>query len=165
MRRVEIAGEIVHRQLPRWGQVVMLGVSLSGAVGLVAVFWERLRRWPAGREPGTRRGVGAEHIDAGYALTGWWLYAHTPSGTPSRGREPDVRSRIDWKYVLCLELTDPGFGGRALFVKILAHWLLRTPGGPQNPGNHIKRGGFDPSMCLLHYPSCIGFFKITQYLA
>jgi hypothetical protein len=31
----------------------------------------------------------AEHINAGYALTGWWLYAHTPSGPPSCEREPD----------------------------------------------------------------------------
>ena len=52
--RVLIAGEIAHRQLPRWGQAVMLGVSLSGAVGLVAVLWDRLRRWPPrSREPDT----------------------------------------------------------------------------------------------------------------
>ena len=151
----------------------MLGVSLSGAVGLVAVLWDELRRWPHGsRKPGTilllnlclqsllfealwlyydryylpllpgltallvarlrptkaviivgmagvllwgtiavtgtidqfrynlavveardwllRRGVAAAHIDAGYALTGWWLYAHAPGGPPSRGREPEV---------------------------------------------------------------------------
>jgi 4-amino-4-deoxy-L-arabinose transferase-like glycosyltransferase len=49
-----IAGEIVHRQLPRWGQTGMLGVSLSGAVGLVAVLWDRRRQWPHGsREPDT----------------------------------------------------------------------------------------------------------------
>jgi 4-amino-4-deoxy-L-arabinose transferase-like glycosyltransferase len=178
--RVLIAGEIVHRQLPRWGQTVMLGVSLSGAVGLVAVLWDRLRRWPHGsREPYTllllnlllqsllfealwlyydryylpllpglialllarlrptkvaimgglagvllggaiavtgtidqwryhrtvveardwllRHGVGAEHIDAGYALTGWWLYAHAASGPPSRGREPDVPWITGWR--------------------------------------------------------------------
>jgi 4-amino-4-deoxy-L-arabinose transferase-like glycosyltransferase len=178
--RVLIAGEIVHRQLPRWGQTVMLGVSLSGAVGLVAVLWDRLRQWPHGsREPDTvlllnlllqsllfealwlyydryylpllpgltallvarlrptkvaitvgmagvllwgaiavtgtidqwryhrtvveardwllRHGVGAEHIDAGYALTGWWLYAHASSGPPSRGREPDVPWITGWR--------------------------------------------------------------------
>ena len=177
--RVLIAGEIAHRQLPRWGQAVMRGVSLSAAVGLVAVLWDRLRRWPHGsREPGTvlllnlflqsllfealwlyydryylpllpgltallvarlrptkmviivgmagvllwgtiavtgtidqfryqrtvveardwllRHGVGAEHIDAGYALTGWWLYAHAPSGPPSRGREPQVPWVTGW---------------------------------------------------------------------
>jgi 4-amino-4-deoxy-L-arabinose transferase-like glycosyltransferase len=175
-----VAGQIAHRQLPRWGQAVLLGVSLSGAVGLVAVLWDRLRQWPHGsREPGTllllnlllqsllfealwlyydryylpllpgltalllarfrptkvaitvgmagvllwgaiavtgtidqwryhrtvvearnwllRHGVGAEHIDAGYALTGWWLYAHTPSGPPSRGREPDVPWITGWR--------------------------------------------------------------------
>jgi hypothetical protein len=178
--RVLLAGEIAHRQLPRWGQAVMLGVSLSGAVGLVAVLWDRLRRWPHGsREPDTvlllnlllqsllfealwlyydryylpllpgltalllarlrptkvvvtvgiagvllwgaiaitgtidqwryhrtvveardwllRHGVSAEHIDAGYALTGWWLYAHAPSGPPSRGREPDVPWITGWR--------------------------------------------------------------------
>src|SRR5688572_22243008 len=46
--RVLIAGEIARRRLPHWGQAVMLGVSLSGAVGLVAVLWDRLRRWPPG---------------------------------------------------------------------------------------------------------------------
>jgi hypothetical protein len=178
--RVLIAGEIVHRQLPRWGQAVMLGVSLSGAVALVAVLWDRLRQWPHGSRgpdavlllnlllqtllfealwlyydryylpllPGLialllarlrptkavvtvgmagvllwgaiavtgtidqwryhrtvveardwllRHGIGAEHIDAGYALTGWWLYAHAPSGPPSRGREPDVPWITGWR--------------------------------------------------------------------
>jgi hypothetical protein len=178
--RVLLAGEIAHRQPPRWGQAVLLGVSLSGAVGLVGVLWDRLRQWPHGsREPDTvlllnlllqsllfealwlyydryylpllpgltalllvrlrptkvvvavgmtgvllwgaiavtgtidqwryhrtvveardwllRQGVGAEHIDAGYALTGWWLYARTPSGPPSRGREPDVPWITGWR--------------------------------------------------------------------
>jgi hypothetical protein len=49
-------------------------------------------RWP--RLPCT--GSCAEHIDAGYALTGWWLYAHTPSGPPSRRREPDVPWVTGW---------------------------------------------------------------------
>jgi Dolichyl-phosphate-mannose-protein mannosyltransferase len=178
--RVLIAGEIAHRQLPRWGQAVMLGVSLSGAAGLVAVLWERLRQWPHGiRAPDTvlllnlllqtllfealwlyydryylpllpglialllarlrstkavvtvgiagvllwgaiavtgtidqwryhrtvveardwllRRGVSAEHIDAGYALTGWWLYAHAPPGAPTHKGEPDVPWITGWR--------------------------------------------------------------------
>ena len=41
--RVLIAGNMAPRQLPCWGQVALLGVSLSGAVGLVAVLWDRLR--------------------------------------------------------------------------------------------------------------------------
>jgi len=177
--RVLIAGEIAHRQLPRWGQAVLLGVSLSAAVGLVAVLWDRLRRWPQeSRGPGTilllnlllqtllfevlwlyydryylpllpgfttlllahlrptkvmitvgmagvllwgtiavtgtidyfrynltvveardwllRQGVAAVHIDAGYALNGWWLYAHNSTGRPSRGREPDVPWVTGW---------------------------------------------------------------------
>jgi len=179
LSRALIAGQIAHRQLPRWGQAVMLGVSLSGAVGLVAALWERLRQWPHGiREPDTvlllnlllqsllfealwlyydryylpllpgltallvarlrptkvvitvgmagvllwgaiavtgtvdqwryhrtvleardwllRHGVGREHIDAGYALNGWWLYAHAPTGPPSRGREPEVPWVTGW---------------------------------------------------------------------
>jgi Dolichyl-phosphate-mannose-protein mannosyltransferase len=173
LARELIAGQITHRQLPGWGQGVVLGVSLSTAVGLVAALWDGLRSWPQGvRRPGTilllnlllqtllfevlwlyydryylpllpglmalllahlrptkvtitvgmagvllwgtiavtgtidqfryhrtvveardwllRHGVALEHIDAGYALNGWWLYAHHPSGPPSRGREPDV---------------------------------------------------------------------------
>jgi 4-amino-4-deoxy-L-arabinose transferase-like glycosyltransferase len=178
--RVLLAGEIAHRQPPRWGQTVVLGVALSGAVGLIAVLWESLRWRPrGGRAPATllllnlflqsllfealwlyydryylpllpgctallllclrptkivlmvgtagvllwgaiavtgtvdqwryqrtvvearnwllQQGVGAEHIDAGYALTGWWLYAHAPSGPPSRGREPDVPWVTGWR--------------------------------------------------------------------
>jgi hypothetical protein len=52
--RVLIAGELAPRHPLRWGQVALLGVSLSGAVGLVAVLWDRLRQWPHGRrEPDT----------------------------------------------------------------------------------------------------------------
>jgi hypothetical protein len=43
-----------------------------------------------------RQGVAAEHIDAGYALNGWWLYAHAQSGPPRRGREPDVPWITGW---------------------------------------------------------------------
>src|SRR6266850_7721120 len=54
LSRELIAGQIAHRQLPHWGQVVMLEVSLNGAVGLAAVLWDRLRRWPSGsQKPGT----------------------------------------------------------------------------------------------------------------
>lgn len=35
-----------------------------------------------------QQGVGSEHIDAGYALNGWWLYA--PSLSSGHGPEPDV---------------------------------------------------------------------------
>jgi hypothetical protein len=175
-----IAGQIAHRQLPHWGQGVVLGVSLSGAVGLVAALWDHLRRWShGGWEPGTvlllhlclqsvlfealwlyydryylpllpglialllallrptkvaimagmacvlcwgaiavtgtvdqwryhrtvveardwllRHGVGAEHIDAGYALNGWWLYAHAPPGAPTHKGEPDVPWITSWR--------------------------------------------------------------------
>jgi hypothetical protein len=43
-----------------------------------------------------RYGVAATHIDAGYALNGWWLYAHDPTGPPSRGREPHVPWVTGW---------------------------------------------------------------------
>jgi hypothetical protein len=179
LARELIAGQIAHRQLPRWGQGVVLGVALSAAVGLVAALWDGLRGWPhGGRRPDTvlllngllhvflfevlwlyydryylpllpgftallvarlqptkavimvgmagvllwgtiavtgtidqfryhqavveardwllRHGVAAVHIDAGYALNGWWLYAHAPDGPPSRGREPDVPWVTGW---------------------------------------------------------------------
>ena len=45
-------------------------------------------------------GVAATHIDAGYALAAWWLYAHAPSGLPSRGREPYVPWVTGWPVLL-----------------------------------------------------------------
>ena len=179
LSRELIAGQIAHRQLPRWGQGVVLAVSLSAAVGLVAALWDGLRCWPHGvRRPSTvlllngllqsllfealwlyydryylpllpgfttlllahlrptkvmitvgmagvllwgtiavtgtinyfrynltvveardwllRQEVSAVHTDAGYALNGWWLYAHNPIGRPSRGREPEVPWVTGW---------------------------------------------------------------------
>jgi len=43
-----------------------------------------------------RQGVAPEHIDAGYALNGWWLYAHAHGEPPRRGREPDVPWITGW---------------------------------------------------------------------
>jgi hypothetical protein len=45
---------------------------------------------------GTLRELGSCPLLAGYALTGWWLYAHHPTGPPSRGREPDVPWVTGW---------------------------------------------------------------------
>ena len=54
LSRELIAGQIAHQQLPRWGQGVVLAVSLSAAVGLVAALWDGLRCWPHGvRRPST----------------------------------------------------------------------------------------------------------------
>ena len=55
LSRELIAGQIAHRQLPHWGQGVVLGVSLSGAVGASWPFSGiGCRRWPQGvRGPGT----------------------------------------------------------------------------------------------------------------
>jgi hypothetical protein len=171
MGRRLIAGSIPDRPWLVWGQGLVLAISLSGAVVLVAALVEGLRRWTLWlRGPATllllnglgqllfleglwlfydryylpllpgstallasylkptkrvtalilaggllwgaiaitgtidmfrfsvavaeartwllRQGVAAEHIDAGYVLNGWWLYAPAlPSG---RGPEPDV---------------------------------------------------------------------------
>jgi Dolichyl-phosphate-mannose-protein mannosyltransferase len=190
-----IAGQIARRQVPRWGQGMVLGVALSGAVGLVAVLWDRLRRWRHGiGDPGTvlllhlflqtvlfealwlyydryylpllpgctallvarlrstkmvvnvgtvgvllwgtiavtgtidqfrylgtviaardwllRQGVAAAHIDAGYALSGWWLYAHAPDGPPSGGREPEVPWVTGWPVLpyKIANVADPSYG-------------------------------------------------------
>jgi hypothetical protein len=43
-----------------------------------------------------RQGVAPGDIDAGYALNGWWLYAHARSGPPRRGHEPDVSWVTGW---------------------------------------------------------------------
>jgi Dolichyl-phosphate-mannose-protein mannosyltransferase len=179
MSRALITVEFARRQLPLWGQGIVLGVSLSAAVAIVAALWDGLRRWPLGvRNPGTvlflngflqvlllevlwlfydryylpllpgvtalimwrlrptrvvktvglagillwatiaisgtidqfrcsltvaearawllSQGVAPEHIDAGYALNGWWLYGHAQSGPPRRGREPDVPWITGW---------------------------------------------------------------------
>jgi hypothetical protein len=58
-----------------------------------------------------RQGVAPEHIDAGYALNGWWLYAHAQSEPPRRGREPDVPWITGWT-VLPYKIagaTEPGY--------------------------------------------------------
>src|SRR5262249_49717975 len=49
LARTLIAGQITHRQLPSWVQAVVLGVSFSGALGLLATLWDRLHRAPSGR--------------------------------------------------------------------------------------------------------------------
>ena len=43
-----------------------------------------------------RQGVTPENIDAGYAMNGWWLYAHARSGPPRRGHEPEVPWITGW---------------------------------------------------------------------
>jgi hypothetical protein len=174
-----ISREALRRQLPFWGQGIVLGISLSGAVVVLAAVWDALRRWPPGARasatvlllnglvqglllgvlwlfydryyltllPGVtallvgtlrptravkivglagvllwgaiavsgtidqfrcsqaiaeargwllRQGVAAEHIDAGYPLNGWWLYAHAQNGPPRRGQEPDVPWITGW---------------------------------------------------------------------
>jgi hypothetical protein len=70
----------------------MAGVLLWGAVavtGTIDQFRYTLMVVEA-RDWLRHRGVAAVHIDAGYALNGWWLYAHASTGPPSRGQEPDV---------------------------------------------------------------------------
>jgi hypothetical protein len=75
------------------------GVLLWGTIAVTGTVdqWRYQRTVVEAREWLLQQGVGAEHIDAGYALTGWWLYAHAPSGPPSRGREPDVPWVTGWR--------------------------------------------------------------------
>ena len=72
--------------------VGMIGVLLWGAVAVTGTIdqFRYTRMVVEARDWLLQRGVAAAHIDAGYALNGWWLYAHAPTGPPSRGREPDV---------------------------------------------------------------------------
>jgi hypothetical protein len=79
--------------------VGMAGVLLWGAVAVTGTIdhWRDHRTVMEARDWLLRQGVAAEHIDAGYALTGWWLYAHASSGLPSRGREPDVPWITGWR--------------------------------------------------------------------
>jgi hypothetical protein len=173
LARMDIDGEMVRRHVPPWAHAAILGLSFSGAVGIVAALVDGLRRWRrvvqgpglvlvvngllqvffievlwlydsryylpllpgltallAARLRLTRpivlltlagmllsgfialtgtidefrylravadarawllqQGVAPAHIDAGYALNGWWLYAPTPQASSPHGGEPDV---------------------------------------------------------------------------
>lgn len=60
-------------------------------------------------------------------------------GLSDRQAADAVRSRIDWKYILCLELTDPGFDYSVL-CEFRADWLRR--GGNRKPSTkswHMHR--------------------------
>jgi hypothetical protein len=72
-----IAGPIAHRQLPRWGHGVVLGVSLSATAGLVAAL---------GREP-----------DVPW-FTGWFPlpYKIANAGEPSYAVVRSVRRPTLW---------------------------------------------------------------------
>jgi hypothetical protein len=62
-----------------WGAIAVTGTIDMFRFNVAVV---KARTWLI------RQGVDAGHIDAGYALNGWWLYApYLPSGL---GREPDV---------------------------------------------------------------------------
>ncbi len=72
--------------------ISLAGVLLFGAIAISGTM-DNFRFNTAvsqAREWLLRQGVAPWHIDAGYALNGWWLYAHAPNGPPRRGREPDV---------------------------------------------------------------------------
>ncbi len=45
-------------------------------------------------------------------------------GLSDRQAADAVRSRIDWKYLLCLELTDPGFDLCIQYLTCFPKWLL-----------------------------------------
>jgi len=77
----------------------MVGVLLWGAIAVTGTIdqWRYHLSVVDARDRLLRHGVAAEHIDAGYALTGWWLYAHAPTGPPSRGRDSDVPWITGWR--------------------------------------------------------------------
>jgi 4-amino-4-deoxy-L-arabinose transferase-like glycosyltransferase len=78
--------------------VGLAGVLLSGTIAVSGTI-DQFRRQVAVAEARAwllRQGVAPENIDAGYALNGWWLYAHPRSGPPTRGHEPDVPWITGW---------------------------------------------------------------------
>ena len=68
-----LAGELL------WGTIAITGTIDMFRFGVAVA---EARTWLL------QQGVAAEHIDAGYALNGWWLYA--PALPTGRGPEPDV---------------------------------------------------------------------------
>jgi hypothetical protein len=76
----------------------VVGVLLWGAVAVSGTI-DQFRRHLTVAEARTwllQRGVAPGHIDAGYALNGWWLYAHAQGGPPRPGLEPDVPWITGW---------------------------------------------------------------------
>jgi dolichyl-phosphate-mannose-protein mannosyltransferase len=70
--------------------LILAGGLLWGAIAITGTI-DMFRFGVAVAEARTwllRQGVAAEHIDAGYVLNGWWLYA--PALPAGRGPEPDV---------------------------------------------------------------------------
>jgi len=99
-----------------------------------------------------RQGVAAADIDAGYAVSGWWLYAHSPDGPPSRGREPAVPWVTGWpvlpykianvpepSYVVVRSFRRPMLWASSDTVYVLEHtavtdhWRLRSLRGRDRP--------------------------------
>ncbi|HSF33961.1 MAG TPA: hypothetical protein VLK82_26325 [Candidatus Tectomicrobia bacterium] len=78
--------------------VGMAGVLLWGTIAVTGTLdqFRYHRTVMEARDWLLRQGVAAMHIDAGYALNGWWLYAHASDGPPSRGREPEVPWVTGW---------------------------------------------------------------------
>jgi hypothetical protein len=75
--------------------IVMLNLAsllLSGLIALSGTIDEfrYLRAVADARAWLLQQGVAPAHIDAGYTLNGWWLYAPTPQASSPRGGEPDV---------------------------------------------------------------------------
>jgi len=68
-----LAGELL------WGTIAITGTIDMFRFGVAVA---EARTWLL------QQGVAAEHIDAGYVLNGWWLYA--PALPTGRGPEPDV---------------------------------------------------------------------------
>jgi hypothetical protein len=70
----------------------LAGVLLSGSIALSGTIDEfrYLGAVSDARAWLLQQGVAPAHIDAGYTLNGWWLYAPAPQASSPRGREPDV---------------------------------------------------------------------------
>jgi hypothetical protein len=83
--------------------VVMVGVRLWWTIAVTGTIaqWRYHLTVVEARDWLLRHAVVAEHLDAGYALTGWWLYAHAPSRPGHLRRHALVRplavaARTNW---------------------------------------------------------------------
>jgi hypothetical protein len=120
-----LAGELLWGAIAITGTIDMFRFSVAAA---------EARMWLL------RQGVAPKHIDAGYTLNGWWLYA--PSLPSGRGPEPDVpfitsttslpykiANAPDPAYALVLRVTWPALWAATDTLYVLEHTTVTEQWG------------------------------------